>query len=736
MSPTLLWLVSRGPLVWAALVIACGLLGALVGPRLVASFGIFHARRMLRAIGTAREDVPAGESVPAVLSGVLGSDREDAPYAALSVALRPEVDGADPEVVSDAAPGLVLTVGRSRLRIEGRIDVTHGSRAAKAAVDLAKIAGDEAPRAVAVRALHAGDRVRVSGVVEALHEADARQGYRGAAPTWRLSPGVAGRVLMAFEGPSESTVARPKLRVLTAMVFAALWALASTGAGAWLLHAAAEARGPIEAHAMRSVCRGGGVERAAIASSVPMLRARALDAIALTLACRSDRTRATWDAVDALHRTLGTSCLVRASLFEELTDYERAAREWVRCGTPEGWSRAARLSFALGRFRDASDALSHTVINPRERGGEAAREAFHVHLLAGERGRAAAVVRGLADLAQEHESVTLRARSTGLYCLEASLQARDGDARALARLRGLVEAHPRSEACRTLRDWLSGPEARLSTARFVIAHLSRGLSFDFDASRSQGLVAMAARFELDPTLRRGAPSTEGLLHVIDQARFDAVTGALDDAQRALATARESSALAEESQDVTQENVADELREAEALLAFTRGGARACGPLLDRDAADSDDAPRGTPWEARCAGFGRLAHNRDPGDAFWSRWSIPERPPFRAAITRGDARAVLDELRAWHAEDGRLPRRAAALTAFVNRAASGPLRAWLATEDRWTHDDYESLVRVLSERLDAARALGDRALVDEVTAILARHRAALLDEDNALAMYEL
>ncbi|MFO0650903.1 MAG: hypothetical protein U0326_32055 [Polyangiales bacterium] len=734
MSHSLLWLVARGPLVWWCLAVASALLGAALGPRMVAAFGSLRARRMLRALGPSREEVPAGESIAAVLTGTLASDREGAPYAALSVALRPETDGADPVIASDVAPGLTLVVGKQRVRIEGAIEVTHGSRAAKGAVDLAKITGDESAKVRSVSAVHAGDRVRVSGVIEALHEADARAGYRGSAPAWKLSPGVAGRVLVAFEGPTASTAPKPLLRALGAVFFETHWIVASLVFGVALLNSAEQGRGPIETHPARSLCRGDRVASAVLASAVPMYRSRALESVALSLSCAADRTRATWEALDVVHRTSGTPCLARAALFEDVNDYERAAKEWARCGTPESWSRAARLSFALGRFREASDALSHTAINPRERDGDAANDALYVHLLAGESRRAAEIARSLAELALQRESVEFRARSTPLLCLEASLVARAGDAGAGRRLRGLIEAHPGDTTCPMLQGWSGGPEARVAITRTGVDRLARAVSWRrFDAGIN-GFRSAVTRFELDPARRGGEARTDGLLVALETARFDTLTGAWDDAQRTLATVRASLATAEESEDSPQERVVMNLRDGEADLAFARGGPRACGALLANESAALDSLSRMS-WEYRCAGYRLLSRGLEPGtdEAFWQVNGLPERPQLRAAVTRGDARAVVTELRSWHAEDGPTPRRAAALTGFVKPSEAPRLRAWLSTEDRWIETDHESVLLALSERLQSAQVLGDRALLEETRAILARHRAALLDEDNAVAL---
>ncbi len=214
-----------------------------------------------------------------------------------------------------------------------------------------------------------------------------------------------------------------------------------------------------------------------------------------------------------------------------------------------------------------------------------------------------------------------------------------------------------------------------------------------------------------------------------------MTGAWDDAQRTLAAVRASLATAEESLDSPQERVVVNLRDNEADLAFARGGPRACGALLDHESAEIDGLSR-LSWEYRCAGYRLLSHGLVPGtdDAFWQGNGLPERPQLRAAVTRGDATAVLAELRDWHAEDGPTPRRAAALAAFVKPAEAPRLRAWLSTEDRWIETDHEGVLRALSERLQSAQMLGDHTLVEETRAILARHRAALLDEDNAMALF--
>ncbi len=151
--------------------------------------------------------------------------------------------------------------------------------------------------------------------------------------------------------------------------------------------------------------------------------------------------------------------------------------------------------------------------------------------------RGAEIARSLAELALQHESVESRARSTPLFCLEASLLARAGDAASERRLRGPVEAHPGDAACRMLQEWAGGTEARAAITRTGVDRLARRLGWRFYDAGLNGFRATVTRFELDPARRGGEARTDGLLVALDTARFDTTTGAWDDAQRTLAAVR-------------------------------------------------------------------------------------------------------------------------------------------------------------------------------------------------------
>ncbi len=109
MSPTLLAVIAHGARIgWISVALAA-VLGFALAPRASRVIRRLRARAALRALGEPLPSVPAGESVPAVLSGVLQCDA-DAPFAVLSCA-RPNDDGTDTVYTSELARGLVLVVG-------------------------------------------------------------------------------------------------------------------------------------------------------------------------------------------------------------------------------------------------------------------------------------------------------------------------------------------------------------------------------------------------------------------------------------------------------------------------------------------------------------------------------------------------------------------------------------------------------------------------------------------------
>lgn len=735
MSSTLLWLVARGPLVWWAVAVVCVVAGAALGPRLAQALAMQRARRILGALGPSRDEVPAGESIATVLTGVLRVDDEKAPWAALSVTVAPEVDGGDATVQSDAAQGLVLVVGAARVRLDGGLTITLGSRPAKGAVDLARIAGDDVGRVRSVAALHAGDRVRVAGVIESLHEVDARAGYRGAAPAWKLTPGVAGRVLLAFEGPATTSLPRAVLFATGALFVLTQWAMVSSVAGASLLHSTERARGTVTSNNTRSVCRGEGLGGAAVASTVPWFRAKALESLAVSLACAERRTRDTWAALEVVHRAAETPCLARAALFEEVTDYERAAKAWARCGTPEAWTRAARVSFALGRFREASEALSHTAINPHERDGEPANQALYTHLLAGELRRAAAVAAGLAEVRLQQPA--RRRQATQLLCVEASLLARAGDPSAAARLQGFVEGEGGVGAhgpCASLASWMQGAASREAVTRNGFLNLRNNYRWHFDDLSRRALDAATVRTQFE-WARRAEPVVGDVLWlVLDQARFDLDTGAWDDAVGLIGRARTAFSPIVWSTSETPGELATAVQEVEESVAFRRRGTATCGDLIEQAPdGEGDHTYGGSPWKRECVVRTLLSRGRPLGERDWELIGVFSYPLLQDAITRGDATALLARLRAWRPDDGDLPRRSLMYAASARPAVAPRLGAWLTTEDRWVDDAHERIMETLSDRLHVAHALGDRALTDETRTILARHRAALLDEDNAMVL---
>lgn len=734
MHSSLLWVVAYGHLAWWSIVAVLAVTGAALGPRLARSFGAGRARRRLAALGPASREIPAGESVAAVLTGVLACDEARASHAAVTVAIAPETEGAEATFVTESASGLALVVGEARVRVEGRVEVVHGSRAPRGAFDAARLAGDDAPRMRETRALHAGDRVRVSGVIEALHEADGRSGYRGAAPTWKLTPGVAGRVLMAFEGASEPTMRPVQVMASSALAFALAWAAVSSAASAVMVNHAVEARGRLELGEGRAVCAGGGRSEAALASMDPPLRARALEALGTSLACQSDRTRDTWDALDRVHRAARTSCLARAALFEDVTDYERAAREWSRCETAESWPHAARLWFALGRFREASDALSHTAVNPIEREGAAARDALYTHVLAGQFRRAAEVARGIAESAQRRPAVGSRERSATMLCLEASLLARDGDPSAAARLRGFATdaATGDNVSCQRLAAWASDRSARAVLASIEMTQRSRYGWIPFDLTR-RGLSALATRYELEAPRSPLSPTPRGLSVALDQVDFDTNTGAWDAARRTLDAVSRALAAAPFDQSELYDDARRQAVAVAAHLAVARGGPDACGDHADEEPSDEARSMNAIVWDQYCLGYARLRRGAELPDWFWEARYFPANTALREAIARGDGAATVRALRQWRTQDGVMPRSALTLTALRNPTSRRALRSWLATEDRWASDDHMSVVNALSDRLSAAQSLGDSGRVAEVRAVLARHRAALLDEESAMQL---
>ncbi len=716
MSPTLLAVIAHGARIgWISVALAA-VLGFALAPRASRAIRRLRARAALRALGEPLPSVPAGESVPAVLSGVLQCDA-DAPFAVLSCA-RPNDDGTDTVHTSDLARGLVLVVGEHRIRVDGLVEVTHGHANARGPVDTTSHTGEGRNHKFVY--VYPGDRVRVAAVVEPLANTDHDAGYRGARPTWKLRPGATGRILVALEDSPGASLPTA-WRALASVGAAAAWSALATLAGLALLASGDGARGPIESAVLRSVCAGGGQSELALASAVPWLRARALDRLAVTLQCASERTRDTIHALREVHDALRTPCAERATRFESLTDYEHAADAWARCNTADGWRHASRLYLSLGRFREASDARAHLPLDPADLD---APRALRTHLLARQHRRAAAVARAIGEERLRIDAARPGASTMAMLCADAALRALAGDASGATRLRELMQQEAllgRGDACAMLSAW-SGDRA---TRDVIAGGFARTWSGGYGLSMAPAMLRASARVAL-AAVPSGALSREPIAVIREWGTFSAHTGALDDAQRALDALRDLAAHPE------LHGLAEPAcAQLDAELTMARRGPDAC-------ATDAAPSPAQMfafgVFEQSCADLRAIRDADRETSPVWRAFGL-DTPGTLPSLLRGDRVDPLrDALRGVHHEEVRDRTRVVFVAAALHPAWRPVLARWLTTEAPWAVDDHATVLRALISRRAAARALGDETLVREIDAILRRHREALVDDDLAVVWH--
>jgi hypothetical protein len=95
----------------------------------------FCARAVLRTLGDVHTTFPSGDTAAVTLAGVLTCETPDGSYAAITRVFPSEDGDGDATIESEAAPALALRIAGTELRIEGPIEVIHGSAPLKRPLD-------------------------------------------------------------------------------------------------------------------------------------------------------------------------------------------------------------------------------------------------------------------------------------------------------------------------------------------------------------------------------------------------------------------------------------------------------------------------------------------------------------------------------------------------------------------------------------------------------------------------
>lgn len=758
MNPRWMVWLAHGPMIFVALVGAAALLGAWLGPRAVRGLLARAHRRRLAALGSVKEEVPAGEGVPVVLRGKLLSSETADGVAVSTERYAPLPDGTEVPPRAEVAGTLMVQTRSGVVHIAGEPEVIAGSVATGPRVN-----GDGA-RVVERVAVRAGEIVRVEGVAEPATGEAALVGYRGAAPTWRVVAGAHGRVRVASEAFGGGGRASGARRVAGAAVMAAVGALAMTAGAALALRSAAALRGPVEVGTTRSWCDGAGVGRAVLASASPLHRRDALDAVALTTRCARSRDPRAKEWLDAALRLRGAPRIERARALEEMGDHRAAADMLMTCDGAAPKVRAGWIRAGLGEYALASAAL-RTAAAGLSTESELHR-AVLVHVMAGHWSDAAAAARRAAESAagrrgERDEDAYVRT----MWCVADAAGARGGDGAALGRLDLRVEQWGSAE-CRALRaevaiargesagpwmaladdesdrrwalfgtapwrDWEEGQARGAASSLYncleATGRCAQGPR-DFDALSVDGGLALRP-FEAD-LLRRyrsmprldGGMEADAAMLAVRRARVAAAAGAFAEALELVRWANDHAGGLDRYR-------RQGVLHAQAWIAAAAG---------DRDAVDAalgelEGAGERAPQAMIPLAVRRWADRDVAGLAGVALSSVDSRDAVEALTDRrGDL--LLGWLRRSPGVVPRAGRRAVLAAAVFGVIEREEAARWLRTEDVWI--DPESIVRTwraASVRMAIATRVGDVETAREMRAVVERHRAVIDRRDLAVTL---
>lgn len=754
----LLWM-AHGPKVFLGLVVVCALLGAWCGPIVARWLREARRQRRVAALGAAHDEVPAGEGVAVVLRGELSSTDAGSGVAAVTERFAALPDGTAVPTRTRVTGSLLLKTRSGLVRLPDDAEVLVGS--VEESPGTAAADGARVERRLSV---DVGASVRVDGVVEPAPGAMA-QGYRGAAPSWRMVPGAHGRVRIAAEAPGGAARGGRAQRAAGAAAVALVGATAMTAAAQGTLAEAKARRGEVTVGITRAWCDGSGATGAALASAAPLQRRGALDEVALALRCARGRDARAAAGLDQALRLRGAACVERAAAMATMGDLRRASELGMTCGSAEAAARAGWIRAGLGDFAQASAALA--VADAALRTESELHRAVGVHAMAGAWASAARTARRAAELAggrrgERDEDPYTRA----MWCVADAMAARGGEADAVERLerRLAMEATP---ACRALRAELALARGGSADAWTDASPGGRG----WWSGRTGGVdgwsMASARRAAVTCAApRRGClePSgacAQGSDHAFDGLTLDAALALRPYQADLLGRYRSMATL-----DPAQASDAARLSMAEARVAGA-AGAHVEALALARWAIDHAAAlPRyerlsmlhAQAWLAALSGDrdavdAALGELEGEGEAAPSamiplavrRWADRDRAGLAgvalAAVDHRDPREALtagrgDLLLAWlRRQPGVIPMagRRAVLAALhfgvLDRAEAGE---WLRTEDVWL--DPESVHRTwraASVRLAIAAHIGDAATAEAMRGVVQRHRRVASRRDLAM-----
>lgn len=482
-------LVVHGPLIWKGILLALVAL-TLLATVIVSKLSLRRrAKHELARLGepVALETAPAGAPVTLTgtlkVSGELTKRFEDGKPAAATTAAPPrpsEVVGA--MAITRCAEGLGLDVGGQDVGIQGDLEVLVGSRelvlgrkfkragrkinAALYAADSETLTALGAHRAV-FRSLRPGDRVRVRGFLRRLNApGGASGGYRAPGDRWVLAaqPEVGSVEVMertvaaAYEGSPRVPVYTLGSLAKRAAFVAVLW-LAALGISGSIYGRVEWDQDSEPLGATHLQCLTDPLSPPVqLSFAFPFFYEEKLRRLAgeVGMSCRWSRERVRQLA--GLYHLRG-QCGQEALTLVTHGEHELGEAVALDCHEPEELNAVLRVLFSVGRFAEASDRFVE--LAPRRDPGSIVDWIFaaRIHIMAGQRGRAAAALRSYIDeirgyvlLVSDRQSPDLafRLQNRDVHCILDRLEADGGDQPARERLARTVAEHPGSQVCEAL----------------------------------------------------------------------------------------------------------------------------------------------------------------------------------------------------------------------------------------------------------------------------------------------
>lgn len=479
------WLIVWGPWVWKGVLVVLVVLSWFALQRFSSFLCTRRARKQLARLGESGSVETAKPGTSVTLTGVLkvggeliGRFEDGRPAAVSTAAPAKPSDVLGALAISRRATDLSLDVEGVEVGIDGDLEVLAGScehvtrrlfrklgrrmRGALYETDDETLAAMSEHKAV-FRSLQPGDRVRVKGFLRRFESPVAPESYRVAGDRWVLaaqpevgSDELAERTVgMAYEGGTAKVAVAPRLHLRRVLVAVAVWLLLLVA-----IAIAAQVVGGSARHTgWRWDARRGDycfVEAFPIRVQLYSVLPAPAEARLSTLTNRAERQCAMdrqkvrqlaglWE--------LDGRCGNQAMTLVDHGELELAAEVARGCREPTSLREISSAFMELGLFAEASDLVHELGPSISARHALSWKRTASIHLLGGHPERAASAIRSESARREpflrssiDNDS-TYRRQSRSLSCLADSIDARQGDEVARARLREAASELRASDYC-------------------------------------------------------------------------------------------------------------------------------------------------------------------------------------------------------------------------------------------------------------------------------------------------